>query len=260
MIDSLKILAEYYKVETTAETIDIPAKTIFEYITRLLLAECPELADVNLYLVYDGYGDSCMLEEFVLSPAAKALLGTKEAQADFITLLEEVYKDELSDQLVGNCDNEGSVGYLKFKISLEPSYKASRLGHYDDFSIKAVDLSTYNRDFNGEYSPDEDLCGAIQVLLQKDRLVLTLEVLLTNYAVSWLQLDVDIRDQIIAVLYLDYPELLEYKVIKTQGVPYGNVKHKDVIPTSVQFDLTRIGLTMPEYNEAELLLKILLDE
>lgn len=228
------------------------------FVSRKLLTAKLELEDASLFLVYDGYDDNCNLCEFVLSAKARQIVGENDLQ--FLELLNKVYKDVLADYLIQTCDNEGSLGYLEFKLSSDDPKQNDNcdllITPYE-YGVDRLNHNILHREAYYDYQIEEIYYGGLylQLIHQATDLKMVLHVSLLNYEVDYINSTEKLAGRIIDYIFQQQPALKDFKLERKhwqtrKDFPAGSMWYLEI-------DLEEINISLRRYNQAALTLKLI---
>lgn len=245
-------------IEENKEATKLREKDLCLFISRELLTAKPELASASLFLVYDGFDDSCNLCEFVLSDKALQVLG--EHDLEFLDLLNNVYRDVLADYLIQSCDNEGSLGYLEFQLSggdTKQDNGTHLLVEPHTYGVIAVEHSILHRDSHYSYQLEEAYYGGLYLHLvhRSTDLKMMLHVSLLEYEISYLTRTEELALAVVEYIFQEQPALKEFDLQRRYWQD-----RKDFPVWSEWYlpvDLSKIGITLPAYNQAKVTLQLI---
>jgi hypothetical protein len=240
------------------EATKLKEKDLCLFISRELLASKPELAEAPIFLVYDGFDDSCEVCDFVLSDQVCQIVGKNDSL--FLKLLNEVYNDVVANYLIQSCDSEGSLGYLEFKLSVgDPKQdNGSRLLiEPHTYGIVGIEHSILHRDSHYSYQVEEAYYGGLylQLVHRATGLKMILHVSLLDYEVDYLAKTEDFAIAVVEHVFKQQPALNDFDLQKRywqerKDFPVGS---KWYLP----INLSEINISLPVYDRAAVTLKLI---
>lgn len=245
-------------LQQTNEGTKIKEKDLCLFISRELLAKVPELAEASIFLVYDGYDDSCNLCDFVLSDKAYQVVGENDSR--FLELLDSTYKEVLENYLIQSCDDEGSLGYLEFNLSVGNANQdngSHLLIEPHTYGVVGVAHSILHRESHYSYQVEEAYYGGLYLELvhRATYLKMGLSLSLLDYELDYLTKTEDLAVAVVEHVFKEQPALKDFDLEKRYWQD-----RKDFPAFSGWFlpiDLSKIGISRPLFNKAAVTLKLI---
>jgi hypothetical protein len=252
LLDKVAFFAE------NKQATELKEKDLCLFISRELLASKPELAQASIFLVYDGFDDSCEVCDFVLSDQMYQIVGKNDAE--FLELLDSTYKEVLGNYLIQSCDNEGSLGYLEFKLSTgKPKQEngSHLLIEPHTYGIVGIEYSILRRISHYNYQVKEAYYGGLylQLVHRATGLKMILHVSLLDYEVDYLAKTEDLAIVVVEHVFKQQLALKDFDLEKRywqdrKDFPDGSGWYLPI-------DLSEINISLPVYNRAAITLKLI---
>ena len=240
MLDTLSVItAEIKRLQETPNSIPLTAELICKYASKRLVELEPNILNLSLYYAYDGYDDSLETSGFTIS--SQAQLNSKE-EITLIDFLTEWYLEPVEDRYVEGCDEEGSVGCVKFNISEDPD---------DWYGLDMRDANISRRSYPNEYQ-DTSTVRIVNLNFKHpaDNLFVSVDIDFRNYGVTeYLFEKQDLVKPILKELLSKYSTLQSYEMVghRTICKPYSDYVGSNVI----KLDLTEVFVDLLRYDPIE---------